>query len=634
MEHLQFSKNKPPHHNKPNLIFATKSQWLVWCGVKNLIRLLAIIIVVASLVLMVTSLWNDSPIVDEIPHIGAGYSYVAAYDFRLNPEHPPLAKDIAGMSLKILDIRDEPAFNSRFWKEDINGQWEFGKKLIFGSGNDADILVRFAKIPELIFFLLAAMIIFVWTRKLYGYPAGLIAVFLFSFSPTVMAHSRFVTTDVPALFGILLGIYFFIRYLKNPSTKNLIIAGLALGIAELTKFSVFLLVPLFLVLAVIYGFLNFSSARWRAKLLNTLYLILNTILIVAIGYIFIVWPVYGLHTLNYPLERQKVDTTYNLGSYGNRFLPDIIIWMSDKPYIRGLAQYGTGLLMVTQRSIGGNDTYFLGEVSNHAWKKYFPIVYFLKEPLAFWGLAALVLISCSIKLKYKKNSFAQCWHHCIDFLKNHFTEVAMLLWLAFYWYASITANLNIGVRHLMPTYGFVFILLAGQISKIYGRIFNKKNLTAYCLLLTALFTWYLYENISVYPYYLTYFNQIAGGPSGGYRYVVDSNLDWGQDLKRLAMWTERNSVNRINLDYFGWADASFYLPNSYQSLWAGKYRNANEFLADNPNGGYIAVSASFFMGSITSPEKSYAWLNDYTPVTVIGNSIFVWHILPLNLIVD
>jgi len=599
----------------------------------DLSKLAAILIVAISIILMVASLWNDAPIVDEIPHIGSGYSYIATGDFRLNPEHPPLAKDLAGLSLKILGIKDQPAFDSRFWQEDINGQWEFGRKLIYGSGNDANILVRFAKIPELIFFLLSALIIFVWTRKLYGHLAALIALFLFSFSPTVMAHSRFVTTDVPALFGILLGTFFFVRYLKNSSYRNLIFAGLALGIAELTKFSVFLLVPFFLILAVLYAFFNFSSASWRIKIRNSFYYLFTTSCIVAIGYIFVVWPVYSLHTPNYPPERQKTDTIYNLGSYGRRTLPNIMIWMSDKPMLRGLSQYGTGLLMVTQRSIGGNDTYFLGEVGKNAWKKYFPIVYFLKEPLPFWGLLILVWVYWSIQIRFEKNILKQCWRHCTNLLTNHFIEAAMLLWLAIYWYASITANLNIGVRHLMPTYGFVFILLAGALTKI-GASLNPKKLFTFNFLLLTLLGWYLYENISVYPYYLTYFNQVAGGSSGGYRYVVDSNLDWGQDLKRLAMWVENppagGNIQKINLDYFGWADTSFYLKDKTVSLWAGKYKNAREFLADNPEGGYIAISASYYMGSIADPETSYAWLNDYPRLTTIGNSIFIWYFAPIE----
>ena len=147
-------------------------------------------------------------------------------------------------------------------------------------------------------------------------------------------------------------------------------------------------------------------------------------------------------------------------------------------------------------------------------------------------------------------------------------------------------------------------------------------------ILVCLFGWYLVENLRVYPYYLTYFNQVAGGPSGGYRYAVDSNLDWGQDLKRLADWVNKNNIKKISLDYFGWSDQTYYLKDKLVWISAGKYKSAREFLLDNPNGGYIAVSATFYQGSRQKPETSYAWLDDFKPVTVIGNSIFVWYIAP------
>src|SRR3989338_1856080 len=98
---------------------------------------ISILIVLVAVVLSVTSLWDDSFIVDEVPHIGAGYSYVAKGDFRLNPEHPPLAKDLAGIALKFLDLKHE-AFTTKFWTTDVNGQWDFGRNLIFNSGNDAE----------------------------------------------------------------------------------------------------------------------------------------------------------------------------------------------------------------------------------------------------------------------------------------------------------------------------------------------------------------------------------------------------------------------------------------------------------------------------------------------------------------
>ena len=317
-------------------------------------KLLASIIISSAVVLAIASVWNDSPIVDEIPHIGAGYSYIVKGDFRLNPEHPPLSKDIAGLTLSFLPL-SQGAFETKFWNEDINGQWNFGRNLIFNSGNDAILMARVAKIPLLLFFILSAIIIFHWTRKLYGKTASLIATFLFSFSPTVIAHSRFVTTDMAALFGILLATYFFIEFLKHQNKTTFVVAFIAFGVAQLTKFSLFLLNPFFLILAVVWGLNKNDKAH------STFKSILLTGGVVVFGYFLVVWPFYGLHTRNYPAEIQKRDTIYHLGTYGNRLFADRIVEASDKPYIRSLAHYGLGVLMVTPRSIGGKINFFFFE---------------------------------------------------------------------------------------------------------------------------------------------------------------------------------------------------------------------------------------------------------------------------------
>src|SRR3989344_56910 len=182
--------------------------------------LIAAVIIISSLILAITSFWNDSLIVDEIPHVGSGYGYVKALDYRLNPEHPPLAKALATAPLLFLDLKQN-AFQTKFWLQDINGQWDFGRFLIFQSGNDASLIAKAVKFPMLIFFMIAAWLVYFWTKKLYGNFAALTALTLFAFSPTVLAHSRFVTTDVPALFGVILATFFFIKFLKNPDRKNL-----------------------------------------------------------------------------------------------------------------------------------------------------------------------------------------------------------------------------------------------------------------------------------------------------------------------------------------------------------------------------------------------------------------------------
>ncbi len=585
------------------------------------IKIIAGAIIGVAVTLAITSAWNDSIIVDEVPHIGAGYSYLAKHDMRLNPEHPPLAKDVAAIPLLFLNLKQD-VFQTKFWQTDINGQWEFGRNLIFGSGNDADLIRHAAKVPMILFFVLACILVFKWASKLYGEKGALIALFLFAFSPTVLAHARFVTTDVPALFGTILASYFFVNYLKKPGQKNFWIASIAFGIALITKFSTFLLVPYLGLLAVVYGLIK-GDCKSSSMIWSGIKMGLISVLIFITGFIIIVWPVYYFHTYNYPPERQYSDTQYLLGSFGKRYLVDPVIWASDKPILRAAAQYGLGFFMVVQRSTGGNTTYFLGEVSRTGWHKYFPIVYFLKEPLPWWILTAIAIILSFWGLQ--RSQFKSFGNIISNFIKNNFDQFAMILWLIIYWGTSINSNLNIGVRHLLPTYPFAIILISGPLV----RAFKNSKIFAY--IITFMLSWYLYENVMVYPYYLTYFNQIAGGPSGGYRYVVDSNVDWGQDLLRLNQWVDQNHIAKMEIDYFGWADPVYYLKDHYIWLSSKKYKDAQDFIKNNQSNGWLAVSVTFLQGSQGTPDNPNEinydkWLKSYTPVTVIGNSIFIYHI--------
>jgi len=598
------------------------------------IKIFAAVTIAVATVLAITSAWDDSIIVDEVPHIGSGYSYLVKQDMRLNPEHPPLAKDLAAIPLLFTNLKQD-VFQSEFWQTDINGQWNFGRRLIFNSGNDADLIKHLVKLPMLLFFVLSATLIFKWGRKLYGNTGAITALILFSFSTTVIAHSRFVTTDVPALFGVLLATYYFVNYQKKPNRKKLVLASLAFGTALLLKFSTFLLVPFFIVFAAIYGFVKNprpadEGAPWIfSKIKDSVKAMIQSIAVFIIGFVFVVWPVYYFHTYNYPPERQYRDTRQLLSSYGNRRFADPVVWASDKPVLRAAAQYGLGLLMVNQRAVGGNTTYFLGEVSRFGWRSYFPIVYFIKEPLAWWGLVLIALIFASSQWQYSAKETINRGYHMV---RNHPEEFAMILWLVIYWGLSTSSTLNIGVRHLLPTFPFAILLVSGQISKLITLARNKgrQALAGVSLVLAGLLGWYVYENLNVFPYYITYFNQTVGGPSGGYKYVVDSNLDWGQDLLRFSNWVKENKIQKVEFDYFGWADPSYYLKERYLWLNSSKYADANDFKTRNQSDGWIAISVTFLQGSqgpYDMPNKvNYLWLNSYQPLTVIGNSIFVYRI--------
>jgi len=295
--------------------------------------------------------------------------------------------------------------------------------------------------------------------------------------------------------------------------------------------------------------------------------------------------------------------------------------MADKPVLRPYAHYALGLLMVMQRGAGGHTTYFLGEISAAGWKTYFPIVYLIKESLTLHILTLIALLYAAwlIRKPFWQNSFQRIK----DWIKSHLPEFTMLVFIGIYWTASLSSNLNLGVRHLLPVFLFTFIL----VSAIITSWLKSPYLRIKYFLLGILILWQLISVISIYPHFLAYFNELAGGPNRGYIYTVNSNLDWGQDLKRLKKWVNENKIDKIYVDYFGGGDLKYYLKEKYEPWWGT--RDPKEL----PKGNYLAVSASLLQGGRGEPARGfdqptgyYHWLDKYTPVTKIGYSIFVYYI--------
>jgi hypothetical protein len=599
----------------------------------NKTNLLAFFLLSLVLVLALTSSLEDSAISDEPPHIVAGYSYLTQKDMRLNPEHPPLAKDLAATPLIFLNLNfpnESPAWQQKdgpFWWHQFN----LGGEFLYKSGNDPDKILFFARLPMIFLLIFCGFLVFKFAKDFFGEKVAILTLFFFAFSPTFLAHGRFVTTDVAAAFGVVLATFFFLKAKRKPTTKNIIFAGLSFGISQLLKFSLILIVPFLFLLILVWMII---SKEWKAPL---------KVFISLIGFwILVVWIVYGIQIYNYPPERQLRDAQMNLASFSGgpqsigktcfsptsfqkikRCPAEIIIWASDKPLIRPLAHYGVGVLMAAQRASGGHTTYFLGEVSASGWKTFFPFVYLIKEPLAFYILALISL--CFFASKIKEPLYKRFFERTKNFIKENFVIFTTLLWLSIYWATSIKSHLNIGVRHLLPIFPFTMILVAkGTVSWLENTKFKKLSLVIFSILIL----WQAVSVLKIYPHFLAFANEIVGGPDNLYLYTVDSNLDWGQDLKRLKKWVEDNKIEKIYLDYFGGGNPKYYLGEKYESWWG--QRNPKEL----PKGSYLAVSATALQGGRGFPHSGfnqpwgyYLWLNKYEPpIAKIGYSIFVYRI--------
>ncbi|MBI2097268.1 MAG: glycosyltransferase family 39 protein [Candidatus Sungbacteria bacterium] len=336
---------------------------------------LPILILGAMFVLMLGSAVGDSLTMDELAHIPAGYSYVKLFDYRLNPEHPPLVKALAGIPLLFLDLKFPT--DTKSWAEDINGQWTQGTIFIFESGNNADQLIFWARLPMMLLTLFLGVLIYWWVLKNFGRKVAALTLALFAFSPTILAHGRLVTTDIGATLGFIIGIITYLRFLELPNWKNALIAGVAFGVAELLKFSTFLLVPMYGMLLIAWILTDLQIGLGE-RIKKGAMLLGKTVVIGAIGVI-VISLVYAVFVMNYPAEKQLSDSTFTLQSFGNRSLVDIQQWMVKNPVTRPFGHYYLGLLMVIQRAAGGNTAYFLGEVSSAGSRLYFPVMYLTKE---------------------------------------------------------------------------------------------------------------------------------------------------------------------------------------------------------------------------------------------------------------
>ncbi|MFH1401948.1 MAG: glycosyltransferase family 39 protein [Parcubacteria group bacterium] len=564
---------------------------------------------------------NDSFTFDETAHIVAGYSYLTQMDYRMNPEHPPLIKDLAAIPLLFLNLnfpKSDPIWTQAspavWWH-----QFDLAVKFLYNSGNDPDVILLWTRLPMIFVLILLGLFIFLWAKKLWGRKSGLIALFLFAFFPTFLAHGRFVTTDIGAAFGAIFATYFWLEFLKNTTKKSLIFAGLALGTALLIKFSLILLLPFFAIITFAFAWLKDDG---REKFTNLTKYTGLTILAGMIGVVFVIWPVYGYNMARYPQERQVQDTKDLLATTN---IPDAIIKINiildSNPVTRPLGHYFLGLLTATNRATTGNTTYYMGEISADSWRSYFPVVYFIKNPLPFHILTLIALIYALWLVK--RPYWLDARRKISEWIKNHFTEFSMLTFLAIYWATSLVSNLNIGVRHLMPIFPFTILLVSGVIAKLLKEPFLKFKY----IVLSVLFLWLVISVVSIYPHFLAYFNESVGGPDKGYLYVVDSNLDWGQDLKRLKDWVNANDVDYIYLDYFGGGSPDFYLGEKYLA-WSGTKKPE-----ELPRGSYLAVSVNQLQGGradrakgYDKPTDFYRWLDEYTPIVKIGYSIFVYKI--------
>lgn len=596
--------------------------------IKKYHYIVAALLLLSMLIMGIGSMRNDSAIVDEIAHIPAGYSYVAKQDFRLNPEHPPMMKDLAGLPLLALNPRFPD--DTVAWNKDVNGQWEAGWHFLYHDGNNADSILFWSRLPILLTAIAFGAVLYVISRRLLGTAAGLVVLALYSFDPNIIAHARFVTTDLGAAATMFLAITSFYFWLRRPTYKRLALATILFALAQVTKFSAVLLVPFFFGL-IIWALLTKQNGKKWQELWKTY---LFGYVLLGVGTLVLIWLFYIPHVLNMSEAVQDALIKGSLTNEMQKPIANLLMAINGNIITRALAQYLLGMVMVFTRVAGGNTTYFLGEVTNQSFKWYFPVTYLIKTPLPV--LVAILGATVAGIWGLTQTGFRKVFTRFSAYSRRHGLEVVGLAFIVFYSFISITGNLNLGIRHLLPILPFICFILGSASVRLVRRVHQSW----FTIIASGLLIAYMLSTVLAYPSFVSYFSPLIGGGANADKYVSDSSVDWGQDFKRLQTYIEAHpEMGVVNLDYFGGAEPRYYMCDRVFDDNGNLIRSAKGYDCSAARikdwhanyglpSGYLALSETYLAndrwGSKLRGDKGYADLYAMEPIAKIGNSIYIF----------
>ncbi|MFH1597643.1 MAG: glycosyltransferase family 39 protein [Patescibacteria group bacterium] len=588
---------------------------------KRIIFLFVALILSAMFWLEVSSATNESQTIDEGVHLSSGYAYLKDLNFELNPEHPPLSKYLAAIPLLFLDLDDK--FDTDAYDDN---QWEYARQLIHNNRVSNRLILGLGRLPTMLFSLLLGFIIFKFTRKYFNTKTAFLALILYAFNPNIIAHSRYVTTDIPITFFIFLTIYLWLNYLKKSNWKNLVYVALAFAGASLTKFSSVILIPILITLFLIY----YPPSRFSFKkffgAFALIFIITYFLIISFYGFELkttIEDPLVSDYYQNLPhwLDEEYLEQQNSFPRFWykqtdpEKLIGKFIKWFSHEVPVPGFS-YFKGFYLLARHNHFGHTSYLLGQHSDFGWWYYFPIAFLVKTPIAITLLIIFSTVFLFLRgVNRTKDKLKGTTQKLVTKIKSFLDLVPFVYWalfisITFYFGWTLSSKLNIGIRHLLPIFPFIFIFIA----LFLGRLLkNQKILTGIAALLCIQL---LISSFWIYPHYLSYFQELVGGPQRGHRYLTDSNIDWGQGLIQLKNYMDANGLDSIYLHYFGSVD-----PRSYDVNWESPPNNQE--IATLPDWhGHIAISVT----ALLSKEKEFSWLEQYQPIATISHSIWIYQI--------
>ncbi|MBU2488463.1 MAG: glycosyltransferase family 39 protein [Proteobacteria bacterium] len=506
---------------------------------RRFVLLGVILLLTAHLALAASSALRKSETSDEPIHQAGGYTYWDRNDYRLQPENGNLPQRLTAIPLLFKSVRYP--YGSLAWQ--VANLWETAFEFSYQSGNPTDFMRFSGRLMIMCLSVLLGLLVFLWSRSLFGPAGGLVSLALYAFSPSMLAHARFMTSDLAAALFFLAAVGMTWRVLTRAGWANLLVSGLALGAVLVSKASGVFILPMaglmFAGRCLSRTPFFFFGREWFTRRQKAL--VLSVVLAVqgfiALG---VVWGFYGFRfaMTQDPAYQEILAENWDkeLGEAGG-FEPGIRL-LRDHKALPEAYLYGFTYVLTHSKT---RRAFLNGEYSTTGWPGFFPRAFGMKTPVvvflflagAGWGLWA--------------------GRRRISFTRLAPLAVLFLVYAGF----SITSHINIGHRHILPLYPVLFILAGASVLALENRPRLAFPVLAAPLVLLAV------QALMIWPHYLAFFNVLAGGPQKGYQHLVDSSLDWGQDLPALKEWLDRdlgpdNTSVPVYLAYFGSASPMHY----------------------------------------------------------------------------
>jgi hypothetical protein len=585
-----------------------------------------------------------------VSHLPAGITYWQRGTFAVYHNNPPLIKLLA--ALPVLMSRPNVDYGGT-WAAARAGGWvpnqsSFGAEFQRANAARYFLLYDRARLVVVGLSLIGLLVVFLWARDLWGERGGLLAAALWAIDPNILAHAGLVTTDLGATVAVVGAVFAFRHWLRCRSVRSALLAGGILGAAQLVKFSCLLLYPIFAVLTLLsWSFGARPGAAPRASaprarpsvamLGGGLLILATSVVAINIGYGFegtlrplgsfpflspaLTVPRHGGTPAAHPAAFMRMlyeqrQNRFEGGWLGS--LPVPLPWH----YLLGFDE----IRFESNPGIPGSGfpVYLRGRIQNTGWWYYYLYALAVKMPIGTWLLLLGSILAAAC---------APLAHG------GRFEELILLLpALGILATMSLLTGIDLGVRYVLPVLPFIFIY-AGRLGRLLDPPVRRRRLFAAAIAVAL--AWVALSSTRVWPGYIAYFNEAAGGPEGGYRHLIDSNLDWGQDLLEARRWLDRHpQTGPVRLAYFGAVDPhlagiDFRLPpRDPRTIRDGLLSDEER---RGPEPGLYLISANFVCGlrqradlgdgrMVTAELDAFGYFRDLTPVDRAGWSIWIYRL--------